>query len=368
MSTTIRKNAEKPGKDKTKGPKQKTINLALQGGGAHGAFTWGVLDYILEDGRINVEGVTATSAGAMNAVAFAYGETLGGAETTREMMHDFWFEISKAGTIYGPVKRSPWEMAKALNPFGQNWALNHSASFAMFEAFKNVVSPYQFNPMNVNPLKDVLERVIDFDAIHACDCLELFICTTNVRTGTPKVFRNKEITIDVLLASAALPFLFQAVDIDGKAYWDGGYMGNPALWPLFYHAKSRDVLIVHLNPIVRDEVPTEAYTIENRVNEINFNSSLLKELRAISFVKKLINEDMLKDEYKDQYKDILLHAIRADEVLCDLSIASKFDTDWNFLKYLRDLGRDQAKIWIKKHYKDIGEKASVDIEKDYLAL
>jgi len=253
-----------------------------------------------------------------------------------------------------------------MNPFMPHWSLTNSPAFSIFESFTHALSPYQFNPLNFNPLKDVIERVIDFDAVHDCDCLKLFITATDVERGTAEVFENRDVDINVLLASAALPFLFHAVEIKGRHYWDGGYMGNPSLWPLFYKSKARDILMVHVNPIVREELPRESYTIENRINEITFNASLIKELRAIEFVKKLIHEDMLKDEYKDDYSDILFHAIRADKVLCDLSIASKFDTDWNFLKYLRDLGREQAKLWLAAHFNEIGVDSSVDIRKDYL--
>jgi len=350
----------------TETPK-KTINLALQGGGAHGAYTWGVLDYLLEDGRVDFEGVSATSAGAMNAAALAFGKTKGGAEKGREILEEFWREISRAGQVFSPVKRTPFELGSGLNPFMPNWSLANSPAFSFFENFTHALSPYQFNPLNFNPLKDILERTIDFDVVHACDSMKLFITATDVQNGTAKVFENQEIDIEVLLASAALPFLFQAVEIKDRFYWDGGYMGNPSLWPLFYKAKSRDILMVHVNPIDREEIPKESYTIENRMNEITFNASLIKELRAIDFVKKLINEDMLKDEYKDQYTDVLFHAIRADEVMCDLSIASKFDTDWNFLKYLRDLGRNQAKLWLEAHFDDLNERDSVDIQKDYLS-
>lgn len=347
---------------------RKIINLALQGGGSHGAFTWGVLDYLLEDDRVDFEGITATSAGAMNAAALAYGLTIGGTEKAREVLNNFWWEVSEAGTVFSPVKRTPFEMGAALNPWMPSWALDNSLAFSMFDTITNSISPYQFNPGNFNPLRDVLEQVIDFDAVHACKRVNLFVTATNVQTGTGKVFGNEEISVDVLLASAALPSLFQSVEIDGQYYWDGGYMGNPSLWPLFYHAKCRDILIVHVNPIVREEIPTKAYQIENRMNEINFNSSLMKELRAIDFVKKLINEDMLKDEYKDQYTDVLLHAIRADQVLRDLSIASKFDTGWQFLSYLKGLGRDEAKKWLESNYKSLNKETTVDIQKDYLRL
>ena len=345
----------------------KTINLALQGGGAHGAFTWGVLDYLLEDGRLDFDGVSATSAGAMNAAALAQGKSTGGTDGAREALENFWSEIAKAGAFYSPVKRTPMEMAASMNPWMPDWSLGNSPYFAMFEAITHAISPYQFNPLNFNPLRDVLEKTINFDQVNACECLNIFINATNVRTGYAKVFHNKEVTMDVLLASAALPFLFQAQEIEGEAYWDGGYMGNPSLWPLFYQAECRDILIIHVNPVQRDDIPKEAYMIENRINEITFNASFLKEIRSIAFVKKLIHQDMLKDEYKDQYKDILIHAIRADEALKDLSIASKFDTDWGFLTHLRDLGRAQAKTWLENHYKDVGKRDSVDIEAAYLA-
>lgn len=348
---------------------QKTLNLALQGGGAHGAFTWGVLDYFLEDGRLDFEGVSATSAGAMNAVALAYGKSIGGNDKAREVLENFWREISDSGAFYTQSRKNPFDLLQQSFDYIPGFkAFGESTNFAMFETMRNTFSPYQLNPLNLNPLKDVLDKIIDFDEIHKCECLQLFISATDVQHGTSKIFSNAEVTQDVVLASACLPFLFQAQEIDGRAYWDGGYMGNPALWPLFYNAKSRDILIVHINPITREDIPKEAYTIENRINEITFNTALMKELRAIAFVKKLIRDDMLKDEYKDQYKDVLLHAIRADDVMKEYAIASKFNTDWSFLQDLRDKGRAEAKKWLRANYKYVNEKASVDIEKDYLQL
>jgi len=345
----------------------KPISLALQGGGAHGAFGWGVLDYLLEDGRLNFEAVTATSAGAMNAAALAYGLVTGGNEKAREVLENFWQEIANVGAFYAPVKNNtPMDMMQAMNPFMPKWDMGENLAFQMFQTITSSVSPYQFNPMNINPLRDVLEKTIDFDAVHACDCIKIFINATNVRNGNATVFENKDVTIDTLLASSALPFLFQAVEIEDEHYWDGGYMGNPSLWPLFYKTECRDILMVHINPIIRDELPTEAYQIENRMNEITFNAAFLKELRAIDFVRKLINEDMLKDEYKEKYKDVLLHAVRADEAMRKMSIASKFDTDWTTLTSLRDQGRAEAEKWLKTNFKHIGKKPTVDIQKDYL--
>jgi NTE family protein len=244
--------------------------------------------------------------------------------------------------------------------------MDHSLAFSWFDAITRIWSPYQFNPFDVNPLRDVLNTCIDFERLQRCNDVELFISTTNVRSGKGEVFRNPQLTIDVALASACLPFLFKAVEVNGKHYWDGGYMGNPALFPLFYYTKARDVLIVHLNPIERTGVPDQASEILNRINEISFNSSLLHELRAVAFVSKLIEEDWLKDEFKHKLKHVLVHSIRADQNLCDLSVVSKFNTDWDFLCDLRDRGRLAADYWLGDHYDSVGKRSSVHLRQDYL--
>lgn len=356
----------------SKSAKKKRLNLALQGGGAHGAFTWGVLDALLEEENLEFEGITATSAGSMNAAALATGYMRDGREGARAALEDFWRAISQTGDVWGAARaKASWNAFEGGNPFVKWFGLDdldESAMFAMAEALNWTFSPYQLNPLGLNPLRDVLKRTIDCRAIESCDCFKLFICATNVRTGTAKVFSNKEVSLDALLASAALPFLFQAVEIDGEAYWDGGYMGNPSLWPLFYEAQCRDILLVHINPIVRTELPRRAYAIQNRLNEITFNSSLLKELRAIAFVKKLIAGDMLKAEYKAQYKDILMHAVRSDSVMRDLTVASKYDTSWEFLTRLRDIGRKQGRAWLRKNLGSVGVTDTVDLQAEYLNL
>lgn len=344
-------------------PTQKTINLALQGGGAHGAFAWGVLDRILEDGRIDIEGLCATSAGTMNACAYAYGNYLGGAERARETLHDFWWQVSQAGQTYSPVKQLPWEKFLSV---GNEWNMDSSPFFFWFDSITRMFSPYEWNVMDVNPLRDVLEKSIDFDVLRKCNCTKLFISATHVQSGKVRVFNADQMSVDVALASACLPFVFKAVEVEGDDYWDGGYMGNPALYPLFYETDSRDVLIVHINPIHRDETPKTAPDIMNRVNEISFNSSLLKEMRAIAFVKKLLEHDMLKDEFRSRFKDVLVHSIRTDDVLQDLSVASKFNSSWSFLTYLRDLGREQAQIWLEENYGNLGKKDTVDLHSEFL--
>jgi len=337
----------------------KTINLALQGGGAHGAFAWGVLDRLLEDGRLTLEGICATSAGTMNACALAYGMHLGGPEKARETLHDFWHAIHRAGRRFGPVRRLPWET-------GNGWNGDTSLSYFWFDTATRLFSPYQFNPFDFNPLRDVLAETIDFEELRRCDCVKLFISATNVRSGKVRVFDAPQMSLDIALASACLPFLFKAVEIDGEHYWDGGYMGNPALFPLFYETGSRDIVVVHINPIERPDVPTTAPQIMNRINEISFNSSLLSELRAIAFVKKLVEHDLLKDEHKQHFKDVLVHSVRAEGAMCGLSVASKFDTDWDFLTGLRDQGRAVMGDWLERHFDDVGQRDTVDMHAEFL--
>ncbi len=341
----------------------KKINLALQGGGAHGAFAWGVLDKILEDGRLEIDGLSATSAGAMNAAVYAYGKMTGGAEGARKALEAYWKDVANTGQVYSPVRMNPMEMLML------GWGdVNESMGYQAFESFTRMFSPYQFNPLNINPVKDVLERHVDFDKLAACDCVKLFICATNVKTNRIKVFQNKDVSADAVMASACLPMLFQAVEIDGEHYWDGGYMGNPALYPLFYHTDTDDMVVIHINPIERDAIPTEPHDILNRVNEISFNSSLLREFRAIAFIQKILDEGWIKDEFRDHitHEKFHMHSIRADEVMKEFSVASKFTPNWEFLTHLRDAGRDAAATWLATHYDDIGKCSTVNLRQDYL--
>lgn len=341
---------------------KKRINLALQGGGAHGAYAWGVLDAFAEDERLDVDGITATSAGAMNAAVYAYGKMKGGYEGAREALYQFWSDISQAGQVFSPVRKTP------LDWFGElTGGLDQSASYLMFDSFTRMVSPYEFNPLNINPLKAVLEKNVDFDELHECTSTQLFISATNVRTNKIKVFRNKEVTADAVLASACLPMLFQAVEIEGEAYWDGGYMGNPALYPLIYHTETDDILVLHINPLERDEIPKRAHEIANRINEISFNSSLLRELRTFEFVKRIVEQEWVKEEYRHHFKfnRLCMHSIRADQVLCDLSVASKFSPDWSFLLDLHDRGRAEAQQWLANHYDDIGKRSTFDLREEF---
>ena len=344
----------------------KTINLAIQGGGAHGAYAWGVIDRLLEDGRIKIEGISGTSAGSMNAVVTAYGNMTGGRGGARAALYNFWKKISEAGAIYSPLNQTPWDYFQ--RHWKGNWNMDQSVFYQMFDMVTRVWSPYQFNPFNFNPLRKVLEALVDFDELEKCQTTKLFLSATNVRTGKVRVFNTEEITTDVVMASACLPMFFQAVKIGTDHFWDGGYMGNPALFPLIYHTRSRDLLVVHINPMEREELPTSSAGIMDRLNEITFNSSLLKEMRAIAFVTKLIEEDWLKEEHKGKLKHLMMHAIRADDVLSHLSVASKFNTDWHFLLYLRDLGRDEADKWLKQNFASIGKRSTIDVRAEFLDL
>jgi NTE family protein len=334
----------------------KTANLALQGGGAHGAFTWGVLDRLLEEPRFGVDGVSATSAGAMNAVVLAHGLTAGGRDGARESLHDFWHRVAEAG-------KGSWLQPSWYDQLMGDHSLRHSPAYVFFDLLSRVLSPYQFNPWNYNPLKSVLEETVDFERLRRQCAIKLFLCATNVRSGKVRIFDNNEVCVDQVLASACLPFIYQAVEIDGEYFWDGGYMGNPALYPLIYGCKSRDIIVVHINPTERNDIPKTAPEIMNRINEISFNSSLFREMRAIAFVTKLIDDMKVTD---GDLKRMLIHSIDADDVMRGLSDTSKLNANWEFLKHLRDIGRDRAGQWLDANLDLLGVVSTVDIRGKYL--
>lgn len=334
---------------------EKTINLALQGGGAHGAFAWGVLDRLLEEESIKFEGVSACSAGAMNAVVLAYGLSLGGRDGAKTALTNFWRRISHS-SIFSPLQPS------AFDRLTHNHSLESSPAFLLLDLLTRVMSPYQFNPLNFNPLRDVLEQVVDFELLQNECAVKLFLSATNVRTGKVKVFDNKHVNIDSVLASACLPFLFQAVEIDGEHYWDGGYMGNPAIFPLIYNCESTDVVVVHINPINRDTVPYTANEIMNRINEISFNSSLMREMRAIAFVTKLIDEQKVRD---GSLKRMFIHSIEAEDFMRGLSVSSKLNPDWEFLTHLRDIGREQADAWLAENSHKLNSESTINFAERY---
>ncbi len=342
------------------GPNQKPVNLALQGGGAHGAFAWGVLDRLAEDGRLSIAAISATSAGAMNGVVFAYGIAVGGPDGARQKLHEFWQQVSIAGNLYSPVRSFPWERWLQANGLGSEL----SPAFFAFQAMTHLFSPYQLNPFNFNPLKDVLAQTVDFELLrNSAAAPRLFLSATNVRTGKIKVFDNATITPDVVLASACLPYIFQAVEIDGEHYWDGGFMGNPAIFPLIYEGGSKDVIIVHINPIERNKLPTTASEIFDRMNEISFNSSLMREMRAVAFVTRLIDDNALDPA---KYSRMLIHSISDDAAMTALGVATKLNPDWDFLCRLRDAGRSRASEWLERNLDKVGNASTVDLTEVFL--
>ena len=332
----------------------KKINLALQGGGAHGAFTWGVLDHLLGDGRLEITGISGASAGAINAVMVADGLARGGAEEARKRLADFWRAASAGGDL-PPLQRAAADRLFTLMPFVtkpiQHW----------FEAMSHYFSPYELNPLDINPLNDLIARFVDFDAVRGSD-LALFVSTTNVHTGRLRIFPREKITADVVMASAALPFLFRAVEIDGVPYWDGGYMGNPAIFPFLHATEAEDVLVIQINPVTRATTPRSSPEIINRLNEITFNSALISELRNMDFVNQLIDDGRLpRGTGSGEYRRLNIHRIDLGPLGTRLAGSSKMKTDYDFLELLHRAGQRAARKFLDRHFDDIGQHGTIDL-------
>lgn len=352
-SAAARPRAQRPRRAKIE---TKAVSLALQGGGSHGAFTWGVLDRLLEDGRIEIEGISGTSAGAMNAVVVADGLIRGDRDGAREALDRFWRAVARLGR-FAPIVRGPFEHATG------DWNLDGSPGYILFEFVSRFLSPYQFNPFNVNPLLDVLRSSVDFGNVRRCDQLKLFVAATNVRTGKIRIFENAELGAEAVMASACLPHIFQAVEVDGDPYWDGGYMGNPAIYPLIYNCETRDVVIVQVNPRTREETPTNTPDILDRLNEVSFNSSLMREMRAIAFVSRLLEDNRLDEA---RYKRMLIHRIEAEDAMKSLGVSSKLNAELDFLLHLREVGRAAAVDWLDRNFEALGRRSTIDIQSNYL--
>jgi NTE family protein len=319
---------------------EKTVALALQGGGAHGAFTWGVLDALLEDGRLAIEAITGASAGALNAVVMVEGWLQDGIDGARHQLETFWRRASLDGSL------SPQ----------QRILLNRMLGF--WGPLIRSLSPYETNPLNINPLRDTLDAVIDFKQVRACTDVDIFISATNVWTGKVAIFTRQELTADHVLASSCLPTVFHAVEIDGVPYWDGGYMGNPALFPLFDKTMTNDIVLVQIDPLERRHTPRTMDEIRNRINEITFNSNLLRELRAVAFVKRLIAVGKLP---ADEYRDVRLHRIDGSGALDEYQASSRLNAEWDLFVRLRDAGRLTARTWLQTHYSAIGMRSTLDL-------
>jgi NTE family protein len=338
-----------------KSPPTKRINLALQGGGAHGAFTWGVLDHLLTDERLLIEGISGTSAGAVNAVMLADGLARGGRDEAQKRLADFWRAASSTGNVPA-MQREVLQRLLSFTP------LEGTPVQAWFNAVSKYFSPYDVNPLNINPLKDLIEHFVDFEALRACRDLQIFISATNVQTGRVRIFSREKITADAVMASACLPLLFRAVEIDGVPYWDGGYLGNPVIFPFFRSTSTEDVLVVQINPLVRHETPTSSSEIMNRINEITFNSSLIDEYRAIDFVARLIDQGRLpRGTGPGEYRRINVHRIVLERFGTHFDSFSKLSTDYDFFEMLRLSGKRAARRFMDEHFGDIGKRSTVDL-------
>ncbi len=326
------------------------IDLGLQGGGAHGAFTWGVLDRLLDERWLVVDGISGTSAGAMNAVVMADGLAAGGPEQARVALEAFWRRVSDAAQL-SPLRRGPLEIITGT------WTLDFSPVFAAFDMAARVLSPYDTNPMGSNPLRAILEASVDFERV-ATATTKVFVTATNVRTGKGHIFRNAQLSPDVLLASACLPTLFQAVEIDGEAYWDGGYAGNPSMSPLIRECRASDTILVQINPIERPGTPRSAREIHNRLNEIAFNSVLIKELQAGALLRKVTDPGTGEGAV---WAKMRIHRIASD-VMLDLGYSSKLIAEWPFFCMLRDEGRKAAEVFLAAHAKDLGVRSTLDLD------
>jgi NTE family protein len=335
---------------RTQKPRAVLADLGLQGGGAHGAFTWGVLDRLLEEPWLKYDGISGTSAGAMNAAVMIDGYAAGGADGARQALERFWRAVSDAAR-FSPIQRGPLEVITG------SWTLDYSPMFVAMDMAARLVSPYDLNPAGTNPLEQILDEQIDFDRLRQAP-IKLFVTATNVRTGRGRVFRNADVTPHVLLASACLPTMFQAVEIDGEAYWDGGYSGNPSLAPLVRECDSHDTIIVQINPIERPGTPRSAREIHNRLNEIAFNSTLIKELRAAAMLRRVADPGTGDGQLLAKMR---LHRIASD-VMLDLGYSSKLLAEWSFFLMLRDAGRTAASQFLDQHGADLGVRSTLDVD------
>jgi len=326
------------------------VDFALQGGGAHGAFTWGVLDRLLEEPWLRIDGISGTSAGAMNAAVLVDGHAKDGADGARAALEKFWRRVSNAALL-SPLRRTPLDILLG------RWTLDHSPIFLAMDLMTRLFSPYDLSPGGTNPLRNILAETVHFDRL-AQASIKLFVTATNVRTGRGRVFRNSEITPNVLLASACLPTLFQAIEIDGEGYWDGGYSGNPTITPLVRECNSQDTILVQINPVERPGLPRSARDILDRLNEVSFNAVLLKELRMIALLHQIAQPD---NSESAKWAEMRIHRISSN-VMIELGYSSKLNAEWEFLCMLRDEGRRAGDAFLRAHHDDLGRRSTFDLD------
>jgi NTE family protein len=336
--------------------KQLSISLALHGGGTHAAFAWGVVDRILEDESLRIEAISGSSMGAMNGALVTYGISTGNRDKARELLTRFWKGLSESTALL-PFK--PSIVDKILG----NTDLQFSPGVVALDYISRIFAPHQFNLFDINPLRDILCSLIDFSLLQKMDDIHLFVNAANVRTGKNKVFSHERITVDALLASACLPYVFKTVEIDGEAYWDGGYTGNPSLLPLLYHTESKDILLIQTHPMHHEDIPKKAPDIMDRATELAFNTNLIHELRSIALVNRLIDKGGITGE---RYRKVHMHWIESEEMLSSLGRASKLNTDWEFLLHLKEVGYQVASDWLERYRSALGKTSTMDIDAVFL--
>jgi NTE family protein len=337
----------------------KRVNLALQGGGSHGAFTWGVLDALIEDGRLEFEAVSGTSAGAINAAIMLQGWSQGGRPGAQEALRRFWEQLG-AMSVASPIQRTP------LDRLQGNWNLDDSPGALWADLIQRTLSPWQRNPLKFDPLRELLREHFDEKAVRACHEVKAFIAATNVQTGKVRIFTREELSIDALLASACLPNVHDAVVIDGVPYWDGGFRGNPPIWPFIYSCDSRDVVLVEVDPPVREKVPQSNAEIADRLNEITFGGALMAEMRAIAFAQELVDKNAISGDFGQRLKHMFIHSIADPASLAPMGAVSKFNIEPEFLEHLFELGRKAATLWLASSFESVGGRSTLDIRARFL--
>lgn len=335
---------------------KKKVAIACQGGGSHGAFTWGVLDKLLEDGRFEIEGLTGTSAGGMNAVATAQGLAKGGNKEARATLRLFWERVCESGKNSSLNNRGP------IDKYMNNWTMYNSPGFLMFEFLSRMYSPYELNPMKKDPLRDVIAETFDFDFLRKQKECKVFLCATHVFTGKLTVFKTEELKLECLLATACLPTIHGAVLVNGEYYWDGGFIGNPVMFPLIYDCETSDVILIQVNPTIRNKLPTSAREIGDRLNEITNNASVVREMRAVHLIGQLQDEGIIPE---GRMKRVYMHLIEDEASFQELGWGSKLNTEMDFFDHLFNKGRDAATAWIKENYDSIGKKTTAPVREHF---
>lgn len=344
-------------KKEVKADGKKRLSIAMQGGGAHGAFTWGVLDRLLQEKDIVVEGVSGASAGGMNAVSVAQGMMEGGNEGAREALTRYWKVNTEAGKV-------SFLKPGVLDMLYNKYTMHHSFGFVMFDLMCKFLSPYQFNPSGTNALRDIVTKLFNFEKLNEYQDVKIFLSATHVYTGKIKIFSNinKELSVDAMLATACLPTIFNAVMVNGEYYWDGGYTGNPVMYPLIYDCECSDIMLLKLNPTHRYRLPTTAAEIGDRMNEITNNTSIMREMRSMHFITKLIDDGYIEP---GKLKKMHVHLIENEATFQELGWSSKLNTDWDFLSHLFEEGRKTADQWMEKNYDKIGKETTAPVAEEF---